>query len=355
MEDYRYLNPEYKKPGIGKTLVGMLAGMVLALLSPIVMMTEMLSLVPVIMLPSIALVALNRWAGKGPALFSAMLQLMFSARFLGNTFMWMAFFLNLLPVTLLMRHENKPFFTQMKVSIAAFGTGVLLAVAAAYVSFGGNMVERVLLELPKVLRTLPAESVSMAMGSYASIMGKSVNIEDFYHLFDQMINAVIPVYKVNMPGLIFSGALISAVLCVGLNASMRFKQGIAAEGSYVPMREWALPGSTTGGLLMILAASFIMSSLDVPQGDAVFYAVYDIAMAAFCIHALSSMARHLHVSPLKHGLRVGFIAVMAVLCIMGASIYVSIYGIASAVFGSRGMLRERMENKRNNNHSNGNE
>lgn len=349
------MNPEYKKPGLGKTLVGMLAGMVLAFLSPIVIMTEMLSLVPVIMLPAIALIVLNRWAGKGPALFSAMLQLMFCSRFLGNTFMWMAFFLNLLPVALLMRHENKPFFTQMKASIAAFGTGVLLAVSATYFSYGGNMVERVLLKLPKVLRTLPAESVAGAMGSYASIMGRAVEVEDFYHLFDQMINTVIPVYEVNIPGLLFGGALISAVLCVGLNARMRFKQGIAAEGSYVPMREWALPGSTTGGLLLILAASFIMSSLDVPQGDAVFYAVYDIALAAFCIHALCSMARHLHASPLRHSLRVGFIAVLAVLCIMGASIYVSIYGVASAVFGSRGMLRERMENKRNNNHSDGNE
>lgn len=355
MEDYHYLNPEYKKPGLGKTLVGMLVGMVLAFLSPIVIMTEILSLVPVIMLPAIALIALNRWAGKGPALFSAMLQLMFCSRFLGNTFMWMTFFLNLLPVALLMRHENKPFFTQMKASIAAFGTGVLLAVSATYFSYGGNMVERVLLELPKVLRTLPAESVAGAMGSYASIMGRAVEVKDFYHLFDQMINTVIPVYKVNIPGLLFGGALISAVLCVGLNARMRFKQGIAAEGSYVPMREWALPGSTTGGLLLILAASFIMSSLDVPQGDAVFYAVYDIALAAFCIHALCSMARHLHASPLRHGLRVGFIAVLAVLCFMGASIYVSIYGVASAVFGSRGMLRERMENKRNNNHSDGNE
>lgn len=339
------MNPEYKKIGVGRTIVGMLLGAVLALLSPIVMMTEMLSLVPVIMLPAIALVVLNRWAGRGPALFSAMLQLMFSARFLGNTFMWMAFFLNLLPVTLLMRHENKPFFTQMKISIAAFGTGVLLAVATAYFSYGGNMVERVLLELPKVLRTLPEESVRLAMGSYSAIMGNAVNVEEFYHLFDQMINAVIPVYKVNIPGLLFGGTLVSAVLCVGLNASMRNKQGIAAEGSYIPMREWALPGSTTGGLLLILAAGFIMSSLDVPQGDAVFYAVYDIALAAFCIHALCSMARRLHGSPMKHGLRVGFIAVMAVLCIMGASTYVSIYGVASAMFGSRGLLRERMESK----------
>ena len=107
------MNPEKKSPGIVRLIAGMLLGVLLALLAPIVLMTEMLSLSVVLMLPSIALVVLNRWAGKGPALFSAMLQIMVSSRFLGSTFMWMSFFLTLLPVTLLIRHENKPFFTQL--------------------------------------------------------------------------------------------------------------------------------------------------------------------------------------------------------------------------------------------------
>lgn len=349
------MNPENRKPGAGRFLAGMLLGLLLAVLSPLVLMTEMLSLTVVIMLPSIALVALNRWAGRGPALFSAMMQLMFSARLMGSEFMWMSFFLTLLPVALLMRHENKPFFTQIKISIAAFGAGVLLAVWSVYFSFGGNMVERVLLELPRLLRTLPAEALEVVRGPYSAWMGDAMSAEEFYHAFDQMIRTVIPVYQSNLPGLIFGGALVSAVLCVGLNGLLRSRQGIAAEGSHVPMREWALPASATGGLLLMLAASFIMSLMDIPQGDAVFYTVYDIVLAAFCIQALSSIARHLHGSPLKHGVRVGIVTVFAVLCIMGASIYVSIYGVASAVFGSRGLMRERMENKRNNNHSNGNE
>lgn len=348
------MNPEYKKPGLGKTLAGMVVGFVLAALSPIVLMSEMLSLVVVIMLPSIALVVLNRWAGRGVALFSAIMQLMFSSRFLGDTFMWMSFFLTLMPLALLVRHENKPFFTQIKISVAAFGTGVLLAVSAAYFSFGGNMVERVLLELPKLLRTLPVESLEAVMNSYSALMGNALTAEEIYHAFDQMINALIPFYQMNLAGLVFGGALVSAVLCVWINARMRSGQGIAAEGTYIPMREWALPGSTTGGLLLILAVSLVMSLLELPQGEALFYTVYDICAAAFCIQALSSMARHLHASSLKRGARVGILVIVALLCIMGASMYVSIYGVASAVFGSKGMLRECMLNKQNNNHSNGN-
>lgn len=349
------MNPEYKKPGAGKILAGMLLGMLLAVISPLVMMSEMLSLAPVIMLPSIALVALKRWAGGGPALFSSMMQLMISARFLGNTFMWMSFFLMLMPVALLTRHENKPFFTQMKISVAAFGAGVLLAVSTAYFSYGGNMVERVLQELPKLLRTLPVESLETVFGSYSALFGDAVGAEEIYQVFDQMINALVPVYQMNLPGLIFGGALMSAVLCVAINGRMRLKQGVAAEGSYLPMREWSLPGSATGGLLLILAASFIMDTLGVPQAETVFYAVYDICVAAFCIQALCSIARHMHGSPLKRGARAAIIVIFALLCVFGASIYVSIYGVGSAVFGSKGMLRERMLNRQNNNHSNGNE
>lgn len=332
----------------------MLVGLVLAALSPIVLMSEMLSLVMVIMLPAVALVVLNRWAGRGAALFSAIMQLMFSARFLGDTFMWMSFFLTIMPVILLMRHENKPFFTQIKISLAAFCTGILLAVSTAYFSYGGNMVGRVLLELPKLLRTLPAEALESVISTYSAMMGNALSAGDVYHVFDQMIHALVPVYQMNLPGLVFGGALVSAILCVAINGRMRFKQGVAVEGSYLPMREWALPGSVTGGLLLILAVSFILDLMEIPQGDAVFYAVYHICTAAFCIQALSSIARHLHISPLKRGVRAGIIVVFILLCIIGASTFVSIYGVASAVFGSRGMMRERMLNKQNNNHSNGN-
>lgn len=347
------MNPVNKNPGIGKTLAGMLVGFLLAVVSPILMMTQMLSLTAVIMLPAVAVVALNRWAGKGPALFSAMLQLMFSARFLGDTFMWMSFFLTMLPVTLLIRNENKPFFTQIKLAIAAFGGGVVLTVFASYLSGGGDMVEGMLLKLPKMLRTLPAENVELVMQSYVALLGQNVAVDEFYQVFDQIIQSMILIYEANLPGLIFSGALVSAVLCVGLNGLMRTRQGIAAEGTYLPLREWALPASATGGILLILAVSFAMSELNVPQGETVFFAVYDIALAAFCIQALGSIARRLHESTFKPGVRTAILVLLMMLCVAALSIYMSIYGVASAVFGSKGLIRNRMQNENNNNHSDG--
>lgn len=349
------MNPENKKRGVGRMLVGMGLGIVLAILSPVLMMTEALSLTVVLMLPSIALVALNRWAGKAATLSSAMMQMCFSAMLLDGACMWMAFFLTLMPAALVIHYENKPFAVQMKASIAAFGTGVVLAVLAAYFVYGKNLIEQVLNRLPQMLRSLPADSMETVMKTYSDLFGRVMSTDDFYHAFDQMIYALTPVYRLNLPGLIFSGALISAVLCVGLNGLMRRKQGIATEETVRPLREWALPASVTGGILLMLAVSFVLDAVNFPQGETVFYTVYDIAVAVFCIHALASMARRLHVSPLKHGIKVGIIAVIAVLCLMGASMYVSIYGIASAVFGTKGLLRQRMINKKNDGHSNENE
>lgn len=350
------MNPENKTPGMMKLLAGMLLGAMLAFLSPIVLMTEMLSLSVVLMLPSIALVALNRWAGKGPALFSAIMQIMVSSRFLGSAFMWMSFFLTLLPVSLLIRHENKPFFTQVKISITAFCTGVVLSVAFTYFSYGGNIMDQLLLELPKLLRTLPVENLEIVMASYSNLIGEAVGAEEFYLIFDQMINGMLPVYRMSLPGLIFAGALVSAVICIALNGSARIKQGIAVEGSYLPVREWFLPGSATSGLLLMLAVSYAMSALKMRSGETLFYTVYDITVAAFCIQAFASIARRMHASNTKRGARVAAFVVLALLCLLGAAMVISLYGIASAVFGSKGMVRERMErNNQNNNHIDGNE
>ena len=122
------------------------------------------------------------------------------------------------------------------------------------------------------------------------------------------------------------------------------------------MHEWALPGSATSGVLLMLAASYAISAFKLRSGDTVFYAVYDIAVAVFCIQAFASAARRMQAAHTKRGARVLILVVLAVLCLMGGSIFVSIYGIASAVFGSKGMVRERMErNKQNTNHTDGNE
>ena len=317
------------------------------MVAPMVMMTELLSLTVVLLLPSIGLMLIYHWAGKGPALLSAVLQLVFDAMFFGGAFMWAAFFMTLVPVAVLIRCADRPFFEQMRISIAAFGIGVLAAVLALYLSYGGNMIERVLLELPRAVRTLPQEALGAAMESVSAVLGESMTVEAFYEVFDAMIERLIPYYQLNLPGLIFSGALASAVLCTGIGSWMRRRQGRAKPGTSVPLREWALPASTTGGLLLIAAVSYVLCLLGMQEAETVFSTVFSIAQTAFCVQALTSFARRMHPLPVKQGVRVAVVAVAAVLCLLGGGSYVALYGCASAIFGSRGALRQKMNNNGN--------
>ena len=113
------------KPGAGKTLAGCLLAVLLALIAPVLVMTELLSLMMVVLLPSVGVVFLYRWAGRFPALLCGALQLAVSAAYLGGTFMWMTLLMMLTPLVLLFRSESKPFFVQLRIAIVGFGAGVL--------------------------------------------------------------------------------------------------------------------------------------------------------------------------------------------------------------------------------------
>ena len=346
------MNPENKNPTMGRALIGMVLAFVLAVLSPLLMLTQLFSLLSVIMVPSIGIVLLYRWAGKMPAIFAAMLQMMFTAQFLGSTFMWALFLMTIMPVMVLMRFEKQAFYTQLKAGIASFGAGVVLAVMVLYFSYGGNMIERALMQLPASIKNMPLEAIEPAMKSLSTALGRELTAESFQSVFEDLIVKLIPAYQLNLPGLVFSGALVSAVICVGLNAKLRSRAENTAEGAWIPLKEWSLPSSTTGGLLMITLISLIASEAGIQFGDTVFYTVFDIAVAAFCVQALASAARRMEQSNLSPRGRKAVFAIAIIICLMGASYYAGLYGCMSAIFGSKGALRERMENKKkqNDNH-----
>jgi len=346
------LNPENKFAGPGRMIAGCLLGVLLAVIGPLAMLTEILSLMPVIVLPAIGLVFLYRWAGRGPAALSAALQMAFCGRYLGGEAMWIAFFLSVLPLCMLFASEKLPYFEQMRRLILAFGFGVVAAVAALYFSFGGNMIERILLKLPDAARMLPREAVNGLMASYGAMAGNELDSEAFFEIFDEMIAALVPVYQLNLPGMIFSGALISAIACTALSAWMLRRQGRGETSAYLPLREWALPASMTSGLLLITTVSFIMSETGINNGETAFYTALKITLTAFCIQALASMAGRLHAWGMKTGARRALLVLAALLGFLGGSTYIALYGCASAILGSRGVLKQRYERMNKHNQDN---
>ena len=333
-------------------ILGSLLAVALALFAPIIILTELMSLQMVILLPSIGVMLLYRWAGKAPAILSGMLQLVFTARLLGSTFMWMAFLAMLLPILVLIRYDKAPFFTRMKASVAAFCFGTVAAVSVLYWAYGGNTIERVLLLLPGALETIPAEALQLPISTLSSALGREVTAESFYVLFEDMIRSLVPYYQMNLPGLLFSGSIVTAVLTAALGSYVNIRRGNAPRGTHVALRDWYLPASVTSGMLTMFIASYAIYLLGMQQGQTLYVTVYSIAVTVFSIQAMASFARRLHETRIRPGIRAAILIIIALMCLLGGSLYAAIYGFASAVMGRRGSLRLKMDQrKKHNDHS----
>lgn len=318
----------------GRLAAGYLLGVLVALAAPMVVLSELLSLLPVIMLPSVGVALLYRWFGSGPALCSAVLQVLVDVMVLGGTGAGIAVCMTLLPLIALAAAARRPFFEQLCIAIAAFALGVLLAAAVLYSAYGGNSIERALRLLPDALRALPPESLDALLASLPAEFGSGLTADALIERFEEAVAQMIPIYTRNLPGMIFSGALVTALICAPALAQAR-------GSDCAPFQEWALPASATGGLLLILVVSYILGAMRVRGAEVAFQAVFDVAVTAFCAQALASMARRMNQDGRSAGWQRGTVAVIGVLAYFGASQFVALYGCASAIFGSRGALSQR--------------
>jgi len=335
------LNREIQTRSAGRLILACLLGMLLAMAAPLAMLAEILTLSTVLLLPSIALIWLYRWGGKGPAMLSAVLQMAFTAMMMGTPFMWMAFFTTIFPVFMLASLDKKPFFEQLKISLGAFGAGIVISVVILYFSFGGNMIERFFLRLPEVMRAMPLEMISGPMQNFSEMLGRELTPESFFQVFEEAIVGLIPSYQLSLPGQIFSGGLLSTVICVWISNYMLNRCGASAEGCYRPLKDWALPASTTGGLLLITVVSYIIYAAGMKNGKALYFTVYNISITAFCIQTVGSIARKVSQPQLAARSRTGIVAGTILLCLLGGTLYIAIYGCASAVFGTYGALNPK--------------
>lgn len=341
------MNRGNEKIGMGRMVAGVALGALLALLSPVLLLFEIFLPVTVVVWPAVALVALRRWAGRGPALSCAVLMLAAAALLTGGVSALIVLFLTLIPAFAILWAQDKPFFAQLRLAIIAFGVGVLAAVAALYLTFGSNMIERAFGQMPAMIRAMPEEYIAPMMQYMSEALGQEVTPSAFYEMYDAMTAELAPVYQMHMPERLFSGALITALLCAWLSNRMRARRGLAAPGSYVPIRGWALSASTTGGLLLLLAVSWGLTLTKLNGAETVYYAVYGIANVAFAAQTLGSAARRLLGTSLRPGARNAVLAAIGICGWLMLPEALMAYGMASAVFGSRGMLRQRARDREN--------
>jgi len=332
-----------KKTG-GRIIIECLLAVAIAVFTPLIVMFELVSVQMVLMLPVIGYVFLKNYAGKGVAALSSVLMLVASAFILDVGIMWMIFAMNIIPQLAMQVIEKKPFGTRMQANIIVFLLGAVLSVVVMYFFFGGNLLERYLERLPELLRQVPEEELGASLSLISGVMGREITVEGFYQLFEESISKLIPLYRLNMPGMLLGGALVSAVFSTWLDGWMKFRRGSREKGVFMPVHEWYLPSSTTGGLILIFAVSMVLYYTDFEYGQAVFLTVFQLAVAAFCVQGFASVRRKFHGKPRK-ALGTVMSLLYFVLVLLGAAPYMALYGLGSAILGSGGVLKQRLDAK----------
>lgn len=340
-----------RKIGRGRQIGGIALAVLLGMTAPLTLLVEVFLPMMLVLLPSLALVALYHWAGSAAALIGAVTAIASAFVLGGVPFALVCLFALVLPLIALLQSEGRPFFEQMRAVAGAFIGGVLLAVIVLYLRFGGNMIQRLLGQLPQMVRTLPTEALSPMIEYATGAFGIERSAQRFYEMYDRLIGEMITLYQLELPQRILSGALMTGVLCTWLPNWLNARRGVAPALSYVPLGEWALPASITGWLVLLSSLGWIMTLLGGSRAETVFYAIYGIAIVGFGFQALGSFARRLLGTSLSPGGRRGVLIAIGIFGFVWLPDLMLAYGGASAILGSRGVLAQRARD----NHGDGEE
>ena len=339
------MNPNQARTGGGSQALGYLLAVLIALVSPVALVLELMSLMPVLLLSSVAIVYLFGRYGRGPMLCCTLLQMLTHGYFLGSPMIWICMIAMVMPAFAVSREAaaNRPFADQMRASLLRYVFGLVLGVFLLYNYYGGNFIANTITALKEQMLSVPQEYIVPALEPLKMVYGSEVTPEVIRQLIADAYDAVMPVYTLQLPGLLFSGVLATAVIAVTLANYQNVKKGKSAEGAYVPPREWYLKSSATWGILLMVLASYVLAFAGMKNAVTVNYAVLEVMITVFCVQALASLLRRLHASKFGKGARTALKVLLCIVLLSPSRDYLAMYGVLSAIFGSKGALRQRIE------------
>lgn len=325
----------------------------LGALLPVITVVQVMSLCPIILLGGVMTAFFYCSAGWLPAAVYVGVQLAMSAWLTGAAMTAMQTVSGALPALMLLpgMQRCRPFFDQIRKALLFYFAGMLAAVCIAYMSFGGNMVQRFMDVLRQQFRYIPdsalAPFVEAINSTLAGSAGQSASftITDYRASLMGMLDLMQQTYGQMLPGALLSGALVSAVLTVLWGNWRLARRGMATAHSFVGMTGWHLPGTITIGTLVLWAVSFLLAQGGIASGAAVYATVHQISSFTFLFQATAAMDRRFLERGMSVGGRKALIGIMIVLALLFRDVatMLMIVGILSALFGRNGVVRKAMD------------
>lgn len=344
----------------GKIVLGVILALIIGALVPVVMTLQISMMMPMIMLGGLMMVLLYCFAGSVPALVLGVVQVASSAFFFSPVFGWIVVFMSVMPAWIAIRGigAKQPFFKQMRECISAQSSGLLLAVIIAYVSFGGNMISKLIDAIRAEFAQMPEELISSIVDGVNATMVSmglpegTLTVDAYRELVSgAMLDYLQESYTRILPGSLIVGAVYTTVLSVFWGNWRMARKGLATPESFAGMSAWFLPGHATGGFIFVWATAYVLMAVGYKSGENFYQTIYMLVQLVFSIQALASFDRGFLKKGMRTGKRCALIAIIwiASMLMPGLGIGLMFIGVASALWGSHGMITLRMKQQHDNN------
>lgn len=322
------------KPSFGRVALSCVTALILGLLQPFAVIFQIMFPMPGISIAAIAAAVSFGGAGLAPVIVlgaASALSLLF---IFGIKLGLLAMLLWAVPAAVMVSgiRRRDPFFRQLTKAIIAAVAVTALAAAGVAMVFGADVVKQVIDQL--------RASFTSQQELFWEVLAPMIRVEsfdEFVEYYYVMFNTLELYYNYYLLSNLFNGAILSAAVGVLWGNWRVARRGGAMADSYRGLSQWYLPANTTWGLLMMLAAAFILAKIKLPAAQSAWVLVSSLCQTVFLIQCMAAFDRRMKTNGSGHGMRVMMILLMTGMSYLGGMItMVAILGAASALFGSKG-------------------
>ena len=341
-------------PLAGSIILALIVGGLL----PLVALLQISLLVPTLMLGGIMAAYLGVKAGWIPVGVLAVASAVSAGYLMGGRIALVLLVASLAPSVpvVLGATGKRPFFEQMNAGVITFVVGLLAAMLVAYMSFGSGMVAKFVDVLRAEYNRMPdaalqpmVDTVNAMLSAAGTASRQAVTVASFRSQLSGVLDLMQQTYAQIVPGALLSGGILSGVMSVLWANWTMARRGMATSESFVGMSGWFMPARLTLGALGLWGVGLILMLGGSANGTTVYMTIAQAVGAAFAVQALCALNRRMVRAdrPLsRRRLLIGLLAVAGLL-LRGLGSALAYVGVASALFGSHGALRQWTQNRRN--------
>ena len=341
----------------GKLVWSVVLALVVGALLPVITVLQITLLMPVLMLGGVFTVYLQCYGGWVPAGVFLAAGMVSTAWFAGTEAMWMVLAAGMAPALLTLRGIalKRPFFEQMRASLACYILGLMAAMGIAYAGFGAGMVARLRDGLRAQFALMPDAAFQPLVDAVNSALGLGgmrgmglITVQIYRGQIAGILDLMQTTYAQTLPGTLLSGAMLTAMASVLWGNWTLARRGLATNDSFVGMSRWHLPGQIALGALALFAVGYVISASGYASGDTVYLTVYQLVSVLFAVQGLAAIDRRMLNASRSLNRRRAALALLIIgaLTLQLLATFLVIYGVLSALFGSKGSVRLWLEKRR---------